>query len=339
MKFSYCIGNPPYQVSKENTSDQPVYNEFMDAAYQVADKVELITPARFLFNNGKTPKPWNEKMLNDEHFKILTFNADSTAFFPKPVDIKGGVAIHYRDANADFGAIKVFTAFPELNTIVQKTQSDENLSSITYSQSAYRISEMFHRELPDESNKLGNSAKHFFASNVFEVLSNAVFFDEKPEDGDYIQLYGRQNNERTTKYVAKKYVDAPNNLNKYKVFLPKSNGSGALGETLSTPVVGHPVVGHTQTFISIGCFDTETEANNCLKYIKTKFARCLVGVLKGTQDNPPAVWAKVPIQDFTSDSDIDWSQSISDIDKQLYKKYGLSEDEIKFIEKNVKEMK
>ena len=74
------------------------------------------------------------------------------------------------------------------------------------------------------------------------------------------------------------------------------------------------------------------------EYIKTKFARVLLGVLKITQDNTRDKWAKVPLQDFTSNSDIDWSQSIAELDAQLYRKYGLSQEEIDFIESKVKEM-
>ena len=70
MKFDFVIGNPPYQETLENTSDKPVYNEFMNAAYETADAVELITPARFLFNAGKTSKVWNQKMLSDEYLKV-----------------------------------------------------------------------------------------------------------------------------------------------------------------------------------------------------------------------------------------------------------------------------
>lgn len=64
MKFDYCIGNPPYQESSsgEKISDDSVYSHFMNAAYNVADKVELITPARFLFDNGNTSSTWNKKM-------------------------------------------------------------------------------------------------------------------------------------------------------------------------------------------------------------------------------------------------------------------------------------
>ena len=75
-----------------------------------------------------------------------------------------------------------------------------------------------------------------------------------------------------------------------------------------------------------------------MKYVKSKFARTMLGVLKITQDNPREKWSKVPLQDFTSNSDIDWSKSVSEIDQQLYKKYNLSDEEINFIESKVKEM-
>lgn len=100
-----------------------------------------------------------------------------------------------------------------------------------------------------------------------------------------------------------------------------------------------PLIGYTQTFIGIGAFDTKEEANAAFKYIKSKFARTMLGVLKITQDNNRSTWSEVPIQDFTTSSDIDWSQSISNIDQQLYRKYGLSLDEIDFIESKVQEMK
>lgn len=88
MKFDFCIGNPPYQeeaVGEQKTFAAPVYNKFMDAAYQVADKVELIHPARFLFNAGSTPKAWNNKMLNDKHFKILHYEGDANKIDRKSV--------------------------------------------------------------------------------------------------------------------------------------------------------------------------------------------------------------------------------------------------------------
>ena len=120
--------------------------------------------------------------------------------------------------------------------------------------------------------------------------------------------------------------------------VPKANGSGALGEVLSTPLIGTPLIGFTETFISVGEVNTNSEAEAILKYVKSKFTRALLGVLKVTQDNTRPTWQLVPLQDFTSASDIDWSKSIPEIDQQLYAKYGLDEGEIEFIETHVKEM-
>ena len=127
-------------------------------------------------------------------------------------------------------------------------------------------------------------------------------------------------------------------MDKYKVIVPKANGSGAIGEVLSTPLIGSPLIGFTETYISIGQTDNLSEAENILKYVKTKFARTMLGILKVTQNNPKETWLYVPIQDFTDDSDLDWSQQIDEVDMQLYRKYGLSSDEIEFIEKNVQPM-
>lgn len=98
------------------------------------------------------------------------------------------------------------------------------------------------------------------------------------------------------------------------------------------------MIGHTQSFISIGNLDTEVETNALMRYIKSKFCRVLLGILKITQDNPKPKWAYIPLQDFTEKSDINWNTSVANIDKQLYKKYGLSPEEIDFIETHVKEM-
>ena len=341
--FDYVIGNPPYNEDFENSGDngnfaKPVYNDFIDAARSVADKVELVHPARFLFNAGSTPKPWNEKMLNDPHFKVLTYEADSSKFFPN-TDIKGGVVISYSDSNKDFGVIGTFTAFDELNSILKKINiKDErsSLMSIIYLQLRFNLNRLY-EDYPELKNIIGSGGKDKrLRNNTFEKIF--LFSDISTNDSD-IKVLGVSNNKRIYKYIPAKYIDTEHeNLMKYKVFIPAANGSGAIGEVLSTPLIGTPLIGTTQTFISVGAFDTEEEATACLKYIKTKFARTMLGTLKITQHNPPATWRNVPLQDFTQNSDIDWTKSVAEIDRMLYKKYGLSEEEIEFIETHVKEM-
>ena len=106
----------------------------------------------------------------------------------------------------------------------------------------------------------------------------------------------------------------------------------------AAPEVVEPSVAVTQTFLTIGAFDKEAEAQACFAYVKTKFARAMLYVLKVTQHNPRATWQFVPAQDFTSRSDIDWTKPIPEIDQQLYVKYGLDGDEIAFIEAKVEPM-
>lgn len=340
--FDYVIGNPPYNEDFENSGDngnfaKPVYNYFMDATYEVADKVELIHPARFLFNAGSTPKAWNNKMLSDEHFKVLHYEANSTSVFPNT--IKGGIAISYRDATKDFGAIKTFTAFPELNGIVNKaTVADEanSVASIVYTQVRFDLDALY-ADYPEYKGIIGSSGKdRRFRNNAFDKIQ---IFTDIPTNSNDIKVLGILKNKRTWKYIPLKYVDMSHeNINKWKVLVPRANGSGALGEVLSTPLIGEPLIGYTQSFIGIGSFDVESEANAAIKYIKSKFARVILGVLKVTQDNDRSVWKLIPLQDFTPSSDIDWSKSIHEIDLQLYRKYGLNEKEIEFIETHVKEM-
>ena len=339
MNFDVIVGNPPYQETMAGTSDNPIYNLFYDNAFELCNKVSLITPARYLFKAGKTPKDWNEKMLNDEHFKVVFYEQDSSKLFPD-TDIKGGLAITYRDANKNFGKIGFFTNYKELNGILEKVRKSnfKTLADLVYAPESYRLTKKLHEEHPEIKSKLSKGHDFDVTSNIFSKL-NELFTNEKPNDGnDYIQIFGLEGSNRVYKYIRNDYIMPHDNLMKYKVFVPKSNGSGAIGEVLSTPLIGQPLIGHTQTFISIGSFDTEYEANSLLKYLKTKFARTMLGTLKVTQDNKKATWLNVPLQDFTANSDIDWNKSVSEIDKQLYKKYGLSKDEIEFIESKVKLM-
>ena len=340
MKFDYVIGNPPYQETLQNTSDKPIYNDFMDASYQISDKVELITPARFLFNAGKTAKVWNEKMLNDVHLKVLYYEPDSSKVFSN-TDIKGGVAITYRDGNAEFGAIGSFTPYNELNDILHRVKNHKSFVSIekiVITSFAYHYTDRLHEDYPDAVSRLSKGHAYDLKSNAFDRLSD-VYQDEKPDDGhDYIRIFGRQNNERTYKFIRRDYVNNVANLDKYKLFMPKANGTGAFGEVLTLPEISEPGVGATESFVSIGLFDPAEECDNLLKYIKSRFMRAMLGVVKITQDLTPSKWKYVPLQDFTAHSDIDWSKSVAEIDRQLYHKYDLTADEIEFIETHVKEM-
>ena len=342
-KFYAVIGNPPYQETVEGSSDRPIYNYFMDEAYRVSERTELITPARFLFNAGKTPKDWNRKMLDDPHLKVVDYQQKSCSVFPN-TDIKGGVAVTYRDYSTEFGSIGVFSAFSELRGLQKKINPHllrGCLTDIFYLQNRFDLQALY-TDFPEAREQISSDGRE--RRIVTSSFNKLPVFTECQVSNDSIKILGLAGaNQRVYKWIKASYVEDNGNLKAWKVVLPKANGSGAIGEVLSTPLIGEPLIGepligYTQSFLGVGSFSTEAEALSCMKYIKSKFVRALLGILKITQDNPPEKWKFVPLQDFTSNSDIDWSQSVADIDRQLYAKYGLDDEEIRFIESHVKEM-
>lgn len=342
MKFKAVVGNPPYQIEGESTRKTPIYNLFYDIAFKLSPLVTFITPGRFLFKAGQTPMEWMEKMLSDKHFRVVDYFQKSSDVFPT-VDIKGGVAIGLRNTNKEFGAIGFFSNYAELKSIMGKVFANPlfkfgQFANLISSQGIYRFSEKALSEIPRIYEVQGKGTASKITSNAFENLPEIFVNTEEECRGEGVQIIGRVKGSRKTRWIKSSYLQPCEYLNYYNILVPEANGTGAIGEVLSTPVIGVPVIGHTDTFLSIGKFANAQEASACLKYVKTKFARCLLGTLKATQHNPRDTWSNVPLQDFTSQSDIDWSQSIANIDRQLYAKYNLTDDEISFIEQMIKPM-
>lgn len=346
MKFDYVIGNPPYQEEVENNGRaNPVYNYFMDSSFAISDHVLLITPARFLFNAGQTPKAWNRKMLLDSHFSVLQYMQNSKDVFPN-AELTGGVCVTYRDANKRFGAIEEFTQYDEMNSVLIKIKKlhERSFSEIIVGAVPYRFSQLLAEEHPELIDVIGKSFD--LRTNILEKLNDLVFFEKKPNDDySYIRIIGLLNGKRTELYVRYDYiVDSSDILFHYNLLLSESNGAaGTIGKPVPARIIGdaivaEPGVGQTQTFICIGSFDDTREMSCAEKYLRTKFLRALLGIRKVTQHNPKETWRLIPLQDFSASSEIDWSGSIKEIDQQLYKKYGLSDKEIAFIETHVKEL-
>lgn len=338
MKFDTVVGNPPYQEENANNGrKQPVYNLFMDASFKLSKIVSLITPGRFLFNAGETPKDWNNKLLNDKHFSVLNYWSKSSDIFPT-VEIKGGVAVTLRNQNKIFEKISIFTVYNELNKILQKVNQLENVNmrmdSIVSSQGVCRFTSELFSNYPQIEKLAGEGTGDKILSKVVEA-GTIVFLPEKFSDS--IQIIAKGKTERIIRFIHKKYIQENTFIDSYKVLVPESNGNGAF-EVFSSPEISKPQEAFSDTFLAIGAFSTQEEAEACLKYIKTKFARVMLGVLKVTQHNPKSTWKYVPLQDFTPNNDINWNKPIADIDRQLYKKYNLSEEEIAFIESKVKAM-
>jgi hypothetical protein len=326
MKFDAVVGNPPYQGATETNFAKPVYHLFIDSAKNLAPNfVCMVHPARFLFNQGATPKDWNKKMLNDSHLSVSMYEPDSQKVF-SGVDIKGGVCITLWSKNdSSKGLEGMFITHPKLRSIITKVGKG-SFNTIVSPRGETKLTISVDPKYPKDL----RVAPNYFAR--FPKI-----FIRKKDASHSIKIIGLDKGKRTERFVETKLINDLK-LDKWKVFMPKAIGRGNFGETMSELLIGEPKTCCTYTFLQVGAFVSIEQAQNCMKFLKTKFTRALLGTLKITHNNSSDVWKNVPLQVFTDKSDIKWSKSIQEIDKQLYQKYKLSEEEILFIEEKVQPM-
>lgn len=351
MKFDVVIGNPPYQLNdngkrddgSQNASATAIYPYFVEEAEKISQIQSIITPARYLYGAGKGTKQLKEKKLNDDSIQSLTVFNNASLAFGQSVSIKGGVAYFTRNSNyhgpahvtiiGDTGEKTVSTRYLDENHTGVFIQSEQLASILSKVQSKSHTS---FTVLVSARKPYGLDTS--FLTNPKKNGKPDTLYDSPQPEG--LAIYGLINGQRSVKYVSKLYpVDVNvDKIKKFNVQIPKASGNGKFGEVITNPFITKPNEIVTETFINIGAFDTERLAQNVLNYINTKFFRALLSIKKTTQDISSGKFEYVPLQDFTEDSDIDWTQSIHEIDQQLYEKYELSEDEIQYIEENVKEM-
>ena len=328
MKFDFVIGNPPYQEMSKNKMTRSIYPDFVRSSQAIGQIVSLVMPARWMSGeNGpyRETQHFIDEMLKGDHLQSFHLYPNSSDLFPN-VDIKGGVCFFvwnrayscdrvnytitengaYKKVLTSFRiAENVIIRFPELISILEKTKA---------------ISTIYLNTWVSSRNPFG------FISDLFTKNKEGVsrISEEKQQDDDYL-VHGLLKNKRVIRYIPNSALKKNIHIaHSYKVFLPRANGSGVFGEVFSTPMIGTPMMICTETFLQIGVFDNCTEAENLLKYVKTKYFRTMVGIKKTAVFNYKECFTFVPLQDFTAASDIDWSRSVAEIDRQLYAKYGLS---------------
>ena len=337
MKFNAVVGNPPYQVMDgggTGSSAQAIYNKFVDIARSIHPQyISMIMPSRWM-TGGKGLSKFRETMLNDKHIRILHDYMDAHECFPT-VAIEGGICYFMWDRDCQ-GICKFIT---HKNGSVYSTErflSEQNTDVVIRDAGALSI-------LSKVKSSSGSFSALVYPRNLFKIDENFLNMDYTPL---CLKVFGRFNGVRGIKYLKSyetKDVRAQKFIGNWKVFVSKADGAaGQLGNPIPARIIGKTILGDpmticTETFLAIGPFSHEKEANNVSKYAETKFFRFLVGIRKlknMTQDT----YSFVPLQDFTEGSDIDWSKSIEDIDKQLYAKYKFCEEEISFIESMIKPM-
>ncbi|WP_414055780.1 Eco57I restriction-modification methylase domain-containing protein [Macrococcus equi] len=349
MKFDVVIGNPPYQENdngmrdegaSKNASASPIYHKFVQIGKEISTIQSLIIPARWAFGSGKGLSNFTEDMMNDKSIQYFEYFQKSSDVFEN-TEIKGGISIILRNNNY-VGKSKIITNIQGVKSERKGHINSEGTGLFivhNYLISIFKkvVSEDFKsiQSLVSPLKPYGLRTDLFRNPAKYDIaeLANNI----NPEFP--IKIYGLSNNKRVVKYS--KYIDSfkdnEDSINKWKVFSAYAYGSGTFGEKMGDIIIAEPNSICTETFLRFGAFEKQQTAENFKKYMKTKFFRTMVGVLKVTQHST-RTYKYVPWLEFENDSEINWSKSIKEIDQQLFKKYKLSVEEIAFIEENVKEM-
>lgn len=334
MKFDVIIGNPPYQLNDgggTGSSAIPIYNKFIQQAKKLNPRfLSMIIPARW-FTGGRGVDEFRTEMLNDKRIKIIHDFPNASDCFPG-VEIKGGVCYFLWDKdysgncqiNTHKGDVIISTderpllekgadtliRYNEAISILRKVQKlkENSFSKVISANDPFgfdvRVENSYKRVKPK------------FKKTPFE---NSVKF--------YYNGWQREGIGFIDKNSVNKNIEW---INDYKILITKAYGAGETypHQILNTPLLVEPNSCCTETYLVIGPFSTKKRAENVMSYIETKFFRFLVLLIKNTQNAMKKVYSFVPIQNF----DESWS------DEKLYKKYGLTDEEIAFIDSMVRPM-
>ncbi len=343
MKFNAIVGNPPYQetISKNDSNrslSKQLFPEFIKVAIRLNPNYSsLITPSRWFTGEAQDGSfiSLREFVKAKNHFvSIYNYSVASNVF--DNVYIAGGVNYYLYDA-AYSGKVDFYNHNNGILTKQSRDLFEEGLDIVLTSSENYNILQKVKSTefISLTTVTKGRDAFGITGKNAKSISSEQSF------DGAYELRCAYEE----IRYIDKKHISKNQDLaEKWKVFISKGNGgAGTLGDEKQVAILGKPYVGKpksvcTDSLIPIGNFNTETEANNLQKYIKTKFTRYMVGILKVSQNVSQNVYQFVPIQNFKNDGKIDWTQSVSDIDMQLYKIYNFTAEEIALIENKIKPM-
>lgn len=332
MKFDAVVGNPPYQLTDGSggTNDAPIYQHFVESAQKLTSRyASLIIPSRW-FTTGRENLlgDFRTHMLNDPGIRMLFAYTNSRDVFPT-VEIKGGLCYYLYDsaytgdclytlvqdgkksaAKRRLGDFDILIREPRLAAIVKKVTEQIGQDEAT-------VSSLISTDTPFGIPTNPRSSK----KNPIEVYSEAG-------KGHETQLLYLEKMERKIAYIdGSKITKNAADIDRDKVFVPEAGGSGTDPYVLGKPEYCSKNSVCSQTFL-YAAFDSKSEAENFITYMKTKFFRILVSACKISQHAPSKAYRFVPMQDFSKP----WT------DAELYEKYGLTQDEIDFIEATIKPM-
>ena len=320
MKFDVIIGNPPYQMSDggNKASAKPIYQLFVEQAKKLnPNYLTMIIPSRW-FSGGKGLDDFRQTMLNDRRLTHITDYFDSTECFPG-VDISGGICyfLWERDRERDCEIESHISG--EVNILCRPLLLKGTDTFIRFNNAISIIEKVRAYNEPAFGAQVSSRKPFGLSTNPEEILNY--------KGNSTVKIYAYPNNG----FIRRKYITKNESwISKYKVCDAKAYGErgGFPYNVLAKPFIAEPESCCSETYIVLGTYDSKKEAENVISYISTRFFRFLVLLLKNTQDSPQRVYQLVPMQDFTKP----WA------DEELYAKYGLTDEEIEFIESMIKPM-
>jgi site-specific DNA-methyltransferase (adenine-specific) len=320
MQFDVIIGNPPYQLDDGGYGNAaaPIYQLFVEKALDLDPQYAVfVTPSRWMAG-GKGLDKYRARMLSDKRMRTIVDYPKLYEGFPG-VKIRGGISYFLWDREYN-GPCDVQTIWDGKPTGPPVARYLDAYDILVRRNEAVPILEKVRAKKEPTLDTRVSSQKPFGLRTFFHGNPDSRRL-KKP-----VKLFG---NQRIT-WVERSQI--PTNapwIDKWKVLMTRVQGTSAAVETkfLSKPIIAEPGTACTESYLVAGVFDTEVEATNYAGYLRTRFARFLVSLRKSTQDAPKHVYAFIP--DLPLDKG--WTDTI------LYKRYGLTKNEIAFIESQVAE--
>lgn len=328
MKFDVIISNPPYQMSDgggDGSSAQPIYHKFIQQAKKLNPSyISMIIPARW-YSGGKGLDEFRGEMLNDKRLEIIHDFPETSDCFPG-INIRGGVCFFLWNKSHN-GDCEVFNHKQDLTSTMKRPLLEKGAETfIRYNEAISILSKVlsFDEEMMDSrvSSRL-----------PFGIPSNFGMYSTSPTPNENVILYrsDRSKNSEKKVYISPLYITKNKEwMNSMKVLVSKASPGGDEypHSIISTPVLAQKNSVCTETYLIVDFVDSEEQGQNLMSYMSTKFFRFMMSLIKNTQNISKGVFSFVPVQEWTKP----WT------DEELYAKYGITDDEIAFIDSMIRPM-
>ena len=344
MKFDVIVGNPPYQQKDEGinkNSASNIYNKFMDIAKNLSPNyICMIMPSKW-FAGGKGLNSFRDEMLADIHISELHDFLNPNLIFPE-TNNRGGICYLLWEANYDNSSdlTNMYTYQDDLKPkLYRRKLKTEGSDILIRHHLAIEMIKKINSHPEFESFEKYISSRKPFGIEGKITKDDKIFKSSKKKIANPIICYAKG---KRKGFIDESLVTKNQDwVSKVKVFAPYTNNIGTeLNDDNLNTFIGEIGSVCTETYFvfGIGIDLNLNTAKNLCTYFTSKFARFMHGLAKASHHGTSKTYKFVPLQNFTIDSDIDWTQSIEEIDKKLYNKYKLTNEEIEFVEKMIKPM-